>query len=134
MLHFKDKYTFPCQWHFSVFVVAVWEGCLLAGELFTLTGLFLKIFFSHIFAGYNNIINFLLPARLRILKGIFFPLNITQDIDITAAYNISLASMLREMRWKFLERFCTMYKISESYSETCTDYTLSFNHIMIMAK
>lgn len=82
----------------SVFVVAVWEGCLLVGELFTLTGLFLKIFFSHIFAGYNNIINFLLPARLRILKGIFFPLNIPQDIDITAAYNISLASMLREMR------------------------------------
>lgn len=41
--------------------------------------------------------------------------------------------MLREIRWKFLERFCTMYKISESYKYE-SEYTLSFNHIMIMAK
>lgn len=55
-------------------------------------------FFSPTFAGQIIIINFLLPARLGILKGIFFSLIIPQHIDIAAAYNVSLASMLREMR------------------------------------
>lgn len=74
------------------------------------------------FAGQNSIINFLLPARFIILKGDIFSL-IPQHIGIAAAYNVNLASMLRELSWiswKDSERRA-MHKISESYSETFTN-------------